>query len=131
MTKFLCEVPTISDPRVLRKVAVDEHHVLVTWDPNKRDGSGRDVIGYALMREGVTIFCAEDVGASPAYEIDSDESLRSIVRFLTYGVGDVDAEYFAEYSDEQIAWRDEYAERLSPWGIETREMVNLPHDSLG
>lgn len=90
---------------------------LRTWDAEKRMGS-RDAIGYELRHwtgngESHVVFTGEDFGASPMYAMDSDVTCHSILSFLTLRPGDTDADYFAEYTPEQMTFCTHHAEALS------------------
>jgi hypothetical protein len=73
-------------------------------------------VGYKLtMREpGKTavVLLQGDYGCSPRHEIDSDESVRGLLDFLTLRPGDTDAEYFANYSEAQLDYCNKYAATL-------------------
>jgi hypothetical protein len=60
--------------------------------------------------------------------IDSDESVRALLSFLTLRPGDTDAEYFENYTQEQLDFANEHAEMLSmyaiddePWAFESSD----------
>lgn len=100
--------------RVSRPIADARFH-LTMWDTHRTDDMGKSVIGYKLVKShggsGV-IFEGEDYYCSPCHAIDSDESVRSLMNFLTLRPGDTDSEYFEGYTSEQRAFCDEYAEEL-------------------
>ena len=97
----------------LRTVALDGNFRLTTWDALKRDRMGKYVIGYRLESEHGTIFEGEDMAVGARTAIDSDEALRAVLSFLTLCEGDVEDEYFAEYTPIQLAFRDADAELLA------------------
>lgn len=66
---------------------------------------------YELYCAEQLIFSGDDLGGPPG--ATEDEMARSAIGFLTLRPGDTDDEYFGGYSEEQCAWRDEYAEELS------------------
>lgn len=125
------EIPSRDDNRTLRVVQIDnfkiepyaKRYVLHTWDTYKRDGRGafgRCWIGYAFYREGELepLFVGDDFSPPPSQSIDSDESLRSLLGFLTLRPGDTDSEYFEKYTDAQRAFAESEAEDLSFWGLD-------------
>lgn len=93
----------------------DEHTIHVSRE--SRDGH-RTTWHYVLERNGATIFEGADFSAGT--ELTYGEAAREVLGFLTLRPGDVDEDYFTdhEYTPEQIAWRDECAEDLAPFGME-------------
>lgn len=59
------------------------------------------------------LFEGEDLGCSPMHAIDSDESVAALMGFLTLRPGDTDAEYFENYTPEQMEFCQQHAESLS------------------
>lgn len=109
---------------VLRNVTLGEtgYRVLL-WDTYRRETSAfsRCYLGYAFFApdDDEPIFAAEDFSPPPSYAIDSDDSLRSLVGWLTLGKGDTDSEYFEGYSERQLSFRDgNDRENLSMWGMD-------------
>lgn len=91
---------------------------LSTFDTGRRDGRGQTIISYRLQECGAgferkTLFLGEDFAGSPLHADDSDETMRSLMTFLTLRPGDTDAEYFANYTDSQRAFCEAHAEALS------------------
>jgi hypothetical protein len=92
---------------------------LVTWDTGRfMTCSYKYLLGYRLMQEtgpgrGVVLFEGEDFGCPGHVTIDSDECVRSLMTFLCLRPGDTDAEYFAGYTEEQLAFAREHAEALA------------------
>jgi hypothetical protein len=64
---------------------------------------------------GGLLFSGADYGCSPMHAIDSDETLRSLLGFLTLRPGDTDAEYFKDYTQDQLDFCSGDAESLSIW----------------
>ena len=87
--------------------------VLRTWDCNEIDPQGKRILGYALESEGHVIFWGEDFHCSPLHDLASNECIRALMGFLTLRPGDTDAEYFAHYTPEQLAFCHEHAEALA------------------
>jgi hypothetical protein len=107
--------------------------VLDTWDANTYDRHGKAGIAYRLvMVEGGKRTClfygdrcngallGHPMGGAA---LDSREGSRSIARslmtFLTLRPGDTDAEYFARYTREQLAYAEAHGEALS-YEVEAR-----------
>lgn len=98
---------------------------LVTWDTGRTDSLGKSMLGYRLTMTGdtrtivqsgdnrVVLFEGEDFGCSPLHPIDSDEAVAAIMGFLTLKPGDTDRDYFADYTDTQLAFCSEHAEALA------------------
>lgn len=59
------------------------------------------------------IFSACDFGPSPLYSEDGPEAIASLLSFLSLRPGDTDREYFDDYTERQLAWRDSRAESLA------------------
>ena len=89
---------------------------LTTWDTGRTGYGGNYLVGYRLsiIKPGtiLTLFEGEDFGCSPLHCIDSDETVAGIMGFLTLRPGDTDAEYFEDYTPEQLAYCSEHAEAL-------------------
>jgi hypothetical protein len=56
--------------------------------------------------DGQQLFSGSNFYASPLHAIDSDEALASILSFIALGEGDTDSDYFNDYTDKQLGWRD-------------------------
>jgi hypothetical protein len=61
------------------------------------------------------LFEVENQSPSPLYAIDSDETLRSILGWVTLQPGDTDADYFDAYTEAQWGFAEGDAEQLSVW----------------
>lgn len=100
---------------LLRHVRIDGFE-LTTTATSRCDWRGQSYIAYELASpEGAVIFEGSDFAGSPMHSDDSDDTLRSLLGFLTLRLGDTDREYFENYTPEQIAFRDGPAESLSMW----------------
>ena len=100
----------------------DSDFELHIWDIHKKDVMGKWRLAYAFRDTSnlrpnpercECVFAGRDFACSPMHAIDSDETVKAILTFLSLQEGDVDAEYFETYSAEQEAWRDLRAENLS------------------
>lgn len=94
---------------------IDDDHVLKIGADCRTD-DGRIQYSYRLSRSDQTIFQGHDfcsgAGAEPVVGALA-HAAGSLLGFLTLRPGDVEADYFDEYTRAQIAWRDEFAEELS------------------
>jgi hypothetical protein len=100
---------------------------LELWDGGERwEGSfRRQYVFYRLtMREpgkaSVVLFSGHDIGL-PMFQrnaIDSDETVASVLGWLTLKPGDTDADFFASYTPAQLAFASEHAESLSCYATE-------------
>lgn len=119
------KIPAIDDPRTLRLVELDGMpYMLHVWDAQTRADTGQHQVGYAFyhVNEATPIFAGEDIGISPAHAIDSDAALRSIMGWLTLRKGDVDADFFADYTPRQLEFRDSSdCEFLQLWGMDDED----------
>lgn len=99
---------------------------LTTWDTGRTGYGGKSLVGYRLSigeakdqnvlgnpAVWTVLFEGEDFGCSPLHCIDSNETIAGIMGFLTLRPGDTDAEYFADYTEAQLAYCSEHAEALS------------------
>lgn len=106
---------------LLRDVDVDGFRLRL-WDTQTYDHLNKSLLGYEFCaKDGTVLFKGEDFGCSPLHAIDSDETLRSILGFLTLRPGDTDADYFADYTPEQLSFAEGEAESLSLWGMDDLE----------
>lgn len=86
------------------------------WDTGRREGSHYQ-LGYDLRKRESgrweLLFTGEDYGCSPMHAIDSNESVRSLLGFLTLRPGDTDREYFDRYTPAQLDFAAQHAESLA------------------
>ena len=66
--------------------------------------TGKQNLKYYLFHEGKLLFSGEDFKPSPIHDIDSIDSLVSLLGFLTLKRGDTDPEFFKDYTEEQFKW---------------------------
>ena len=110
---------------ILRDVDLDGYRLLMCdcREPH-RQGRPQQAIYYRLVHpDGWIVFEGSDFGAN---ETDSDDTVRSLISFLTLRKGDTDDEYFKDYTPEQLEWRDSSAEELSMWGVEPEQLEDDP-----
>ena len=92
---------------------------------------GLDKIGYRLtMREHYNsiggrilkhwhakpetiLFEGSDFRPSPLHSVDGDQTVKTLMTFLTLRPGDTDTEYFADYTETQKDYCSQHAETLS------------------
>jgi len=95
---------------------------LELYDSGKRNPhTGRYYIGYKFYHDDNLIFSGEDFSPSPLHAIDGDESIASLLSFLSLQPGDTDDEYFDDYMPEQMEWCQQYGEELSWLAMELEE----------
>jgi len=92
---------------------------LELWDTGRSRSDGKPLLGYRLCKgEGDVVFEGEDFGCSPLHAVDSDETVRALLGFLTLRPGDTDREYFAGYTAREWAFVESDAESLSLYACE-------------
>lgn len=121
-------IPKPTNPSVLRNVLLSgTGWRLMTWETGRVDEQhpslrcfARSYLGYAFFPPGKEepLFSGDDYGCAPGTAIDSDESLRGLLGFLTLRPGDTDDEYFDKYTPEQLDYCRTDAEELSLWADE-------------
>jgi len=110
--------------QMLRKVRLeaskDRPFILELWDTLQREGGafGRCFLGYRLTGPEGVVFEGEDYSPGASTAIDSDESLRGLLGFLTLRPGDTDTGHFENYTPEQIFFTEQDAEYLSIYADE-------------
>ena len=83
---------------------------------------GSEKIGYVFRDGGKVVFSGCDYRPSPLHSCDSLDSVYGLLGFLSMQDGDTDAEYFADYTPAQLAWRDSgRAEELSMYVYDHEE----------
>ena len=101
----------------------EEGFTLTLWDTQNTDRMGKSVLAYNLTDSDwnddpigsygkYPIFVGSDFSCSPLHAVDSDETVKSLLEFLSLRKGDVDSEYFENYTERQVNWRDTRAENL-------------------
>ena len=69
-------------------------------------------LGYKLIMSGETLFEGEDFSNSPFDAVDSDETVKGLMGFLTLRPGDTDPDYFDGYNEKKLEYCDNHAEDL-------------------
>jgi hypothetical protein len=112
----------INSPRLTLVWRVDADHVLEIGGDG-RTGDGRIRYVYRLSRHGQTVFEGQDFcsgsGAAPV-AATLGHAAGCLLGFLAMRPGDVESDYFAEYTPQQRQWRDAFAEDLSTWAQDGR-----------
>lgn len=95
------------DQRVLRVVRIEDTDVVLwTWDTGRRFGTGQCRVGRRFIVAGEIIFEDEECGVAPSDPVDSDDALVGILSWCCLKPGDTDADFFEEYTPEQLAWAE-------------------------
>jgi hypothetical protein len=112
---------------ILRAVDI-EGYKLILWDTGKRDREnyGHEYLGYRFIApDGTVLFQGTDFGVPYGTDTTSDTVLRDLLGFLTLKPGDTDDEYFDKYTEQQMAFAQGDAERLSIYSMEPDEFENV------
>jgi hypothetical protein len=119
--------PGESDCEFLREWE-DGDFSLLLWDTNTRVASGpQSRLAYQFFHKGNLIFQGADYGCSPMHAVDSDETVASLLTFFALRPGDVEREYFKDYSVQQMAFAESYGEELGVIAMEMEEKTkDLP-----
>jgi hypothetical protein len=99
--------------RLMAAYNLDGDHVIQVAVDSIR--AGRIQWHYILEHNHTVVF--EGFDLSTAVVETYGDAARTALNFLTLGEHDTDDEYFAGYTAEQIAWRDEHAEDLSLYAL--------------
>jgi hypothetical protein len=73
---------------------------------------GATPIGYRFYHHGELIFEGENIAVPDGESLDSDQTVRAVLNFLSQQPGDVEPDYFRRYTPSQLAWRDQHARDL-------------------
>lgn len=109
----------------------DTGYRLRVWDTQTKAATGQYQLAYAFYEPSKSdpLFTGADYGCSPMHAIDSDESLRGLLGFLTLKPGDTDDEYFASYTADQLDFAETVAEELSMFGFEDSDRIGSPEEN--
>lgn len=69
---------------------------------------GGDNVGYEMFKDNSVLFSGNDFRPSILYPIDSIQSSLSLMGFLTLQRGDVEDNYFKNYTKKQKAFSDSF-----------------------
>jgi hypothetical protein len=101
-------IPTedeVSEYNILRVVKLLDRYYLVLWDTGNHEGN-HSYVGYRFMAGNKILFQGEDLGIPGHEAIDSDDTIRDLIGWLTLKPGDTDEEYFEKYTPEQLAFAE-------------------------
>lgn len=110
------------DMDLLRDVDIDGYR-LQLFDKNLPTGKyGHTTLSYKFISpEGKVIFEGDDYGVPRGQAVDSDETVRGLLGFLTIRPGDTDDEYFDNYTEDQLSFANDKGESMSGWGMDPSE----------
>lgn len=82
----------------------------------------REYHEYRLYHKGELLFEGTEYSPSPMIGADSDAAVADLLGFLSLSEGDTEDEYFAEYTEDQLAFaRSAACEELSLLALELEE----------
>ena len=114
----------LTKERLMRTVDIEGYRLRL-YDVPGRDEAGLWRVGYVFSDPaGRVLFSGADVYGHDA--VDSDETVRSIIGWLTLKPGDTDDEYFEKYTPEQMAFAEGPAEQLSIYGLQPEDDDEWP-----
>jgi hypothetical protein len=85
------------------------------WDAGTH--GGKNYIYYIFRDRGKKIFEGDGYSPGASTAIDSMKSVYGLLIWFTLQPGDVDEDYFKDYTEAQLEWRDtraEYLQRFIP-----------------
>jgi hypothetical protein len=68
------------------------------------DEYGKEILAYQFFHNDVVVFEGADFHCPQWTPIDGDQTVASLLAFLSLKPGDTDPEYFAGYTPEQMAF---------------------------
>lgn len=89
------------------------------WATNRTDWRGQSYLGYTLKirpskgTPATVLFEGSDFAGSPLCSDDSDQTIACLMGFLTLRPSDTDADYFKDYTPEQLDFCSQHAESLA------------------
>ena len=102
----------LSDLTLIRTWEQDDFR-LQLFDTGRTNHYGKSVLAYEFAHQDIIIFEGEDFACSPLHAIDSDETVASLLTFLSLRPGDTDDDYFVSYTPDQMVFALAYGEELS------------------
>ena len=96
----------IADDGDLLREVHDDEVTLRMYAPTGELPTDRDAIGYVLTYHDSVVFAGMDFHPSPLYAVDSDRAVEALAGFLAVRPGDVEDEYFDNYTQTQREWAD-------------------------
>ena len=108
----------------MRKYTYYDEYTLTLRDTGIKGDYGKARVAYCLEDGNGVIFEGDDLCvARMGGDIEGPQTAGDLLSFLTCQLGDVEEEYFADYTPRQLAFRDNEAEELSTWGYDLEEEV--------
>lgn len=96
----------VEDHQVMRVLRVLKRYFLVLWDTGMRNGN-HNYVGYRFVGpNGQVLFQGTDLGVPQNEAIDSDDVVRTLLKFITLKPGDTDPEAFENYTSEQLEFTE-------------------------
>jgi len=83
-------------------------------------GLSRYDLSYDFYYKGKLLFSGNSFSPSPLHSCDTKEALADIVGWLSLKPGDTDAEYFDDYTEEQLRFAEFCSDDLYLWEEELR-----------
>jgi hypothetical protein len=114
-THALSRSDGINSTRLTLMWRIDADHILEIGGDG-RTSDGRIRYFYRLSSKGRAIFEGRDFCSGSGADPNAGtlaQAARYLLGFLTMRPGDVEADYFQEYTPHQLSWRDGFAEELS------------------
>lgn len=91
-----------------------EGYTLTLFDTGKRDGYNKHVIAYKLEDRDGIIFQGHDFFSPDGYPTNKTNA-GALMSFLILRKDDVEDDYFDNYTERQLRFRDDEAEDLFVW----------------
>jgi hypothetical protein len=82
---------------------------LSLYDTHKRNDWGKSILSYKFFCNKELVFSGSDYCCSPLHAIDSIESIYGLLGFLSCRPGDIDQEYFDNYTPNQLQFANSFA----------------------
>lgn len=83
---------------------------LALWDTGRKVGEKTELrfefYDQTLPMMQRLVFARDDFRVPPQHALDSDATVWALLGFLALGEGDVDPEFFDDYTPAQLEWRD-------------------------
>jgi hypothetical protein len=88
---------------------------IYAFDAYQTDSTGHSRIDVEVRHEGKTIFPrgAMWCGTPSHVTVDGKAAKALVLLLVAMQPGDTDADYFASYTPEQIAWAEEFGDELN------------------
>ncbi len=94
-----------------------DEYTLTLFDTGNLDEHNKHVIAYKFEDADGIIFQGHDF-FNPDRNPTGKEGAGALLSFLTLKSGDVEDDYFKDYTERQLKFRDNEAEDLQMWALE-------------